>query len=87
MNHIPKGSPMPAPTYAGSQVQDHVDLGIADTFGHFAIVVKLARGCAGVGVADMAMDDSSPGLGRGNRTVGNLPRAAWHMRRPVLGRP
>ena len=60
--------------HAGGEVDDDVDARTADQLHRLAIVLELAPGLAGGGVADMKMGDGGARLGRLDRRVGDLAR-------------
>ncbi len=70
--------------HPGGQVQHHVGGAVADALGHLAVERQIARGLARLGVAHVAMHHRRPGLGRRDGAVGDLLRAARHMRTAVL---
>ena len=69
------------PPHAGGQVEDNVDVGGADPVLDLPVEIPPARGGPGLRVADMAMDDGRPGLGRVDRGFGDLFRRDRHVRR------
>ena len=70
--------------HAGGEVQHHVDIGVADALGHFAVEMDVAARLAGLGVAHMAMDDRGAGLGGVDRRFGDLLGRARHVRAAIL---
>ena len=52
------------PAHARGQVQDDVDVGRSDPVRHLPVEIPPARGGARLRIADVAMDDGRPGLGR-----------------------
>ena len=70
--------------HARRQVQDHIGFGFADAFRDLAVQIQATAGCAGFRIADVAMHHRRARLGRCNRAVGDLLRAARHMVAAVL---
>ena len=73
------------PAHAGGQVQNHVDVSGADPVRHLPVEIPPARRGARLRIADMAMDDGRPGLGRVDRGFGDLLRRDRHERRDAHG--
>src|SRR5690606_1348151 len=70
--------------HSGGQVQDNVDLGIADPLRHLTIKRDVAARCARLGVTDMAVNDRSAGLRRVNRRFRDLLRRTRNVWAAVL---
>ncbi len=60
--------------HPGGEVQDHVGGAVADAFGDLAVVPGIARGPAGLRVADMAVDDGRTRLRRVDGGIRDLFR-------------
>jgi hypothetical protein len=71
--------------HAGGQVEDDIDLGVADALGYLAVKRNIAARGAGLGIADMAMDDRGARPGGIDGGIGDLLGRARHMRAAVLG--
>ena len=66
-------------THARCQVQHHIGFGFADAVGDLAEQSRVARRLAGLGIADMTMDDSRAGARRFDGAVGDLRRGDRHL--------
>jgi hypothetical protein len=60
--------------HAGGEVDDDIDAAVTDALHGFAVVLELAAGLAGLGVAHMKMRDGGARLGRLDRRLGDLFR-------------
>ena len=68
----------------GGQVQHDINLGLANSVRNLSIIIKISAWHAGVGITHMAMHNRRTRLGCRNGAVGDLGRAAWHMRAAIL---
>lgn len=66
--------------HAGGEVDDDVDVGLADALHHFAVQGHIAAELAGLWVAYMAMHHGGAGLGGLYRGGGDLFRGDRHVR-------
>ena len=73
------------PAHAGGQVQNHVDVGRSDPVRHLPVEIPPARRGARLRIADVAMDDGRPGLGRVDRGFSDLFRRDRHKPRDAHG--
>ena len=76
--------------HAGGQVEHDVDVGGADPLDDLAVERRVAAALAGLGVADVDVDDRGAGPGGLDRRVGDLlrrDRARARSARPCRRRP
>ena len=66
-------------THAGGEVDDDVDVGLADALHHFAVQRDVATELAGLGVAYVAMHDRGAGLGGLHGSGGDLLGSDRHV--------
>ena len=62
-------------THAGGEVDDHIDVGLADATDNVAIEIDATRRNARLGLAHVAVDDRRTGLGSVDCRVRNLLRS------------
>ena len=70
--------------HAGGEVDQHVDVALADPLDDLAVERDVAARRAGLGVADVAVHDRRAGARRLDRGVGDLRRRDRQVRMDVL---